>query len=427
MKVVIIAALVALLVFAIPAFGQVSTAASVTVLCYNASLRLITDKAFYEPAEVATITVNFQSNETAAFNATLLIELYRAGALVRTLVSEDIEISPETLTKYWNRDFVGVEPGDYTMLARLTFPTTNTTIADCLGVLVQDAVNISIVPPPIIVIPPLIPPLPPVPPPAPPVIAPIPPPMIFLPLIPPEPGLWTLPERTGVLLKGAVTDGMLAPGSVALVLSPVENYTAEIVNVSEVDALALGRLARMQRVLASYEINVTADLIYYCMNYQPYLDRIAEDSIYIYKYHERAWQPLPTGAVWSVPELDTICGNITMAGGTPYAVLGFTTVMPITTNETAKAAILAAERLLGRVSAIGLRLPLAESLLAKAWNAWWAWDYDLAKALADQAFIHVLIVLLPLLLLLLVALALMLWYLWRKTRKFKFLRRTAKP
>jgi hypothetical protein len=425
MKVVIIAALVALLVFAVPAFGQVSTVAGVTVLCYNASLRLTTDKAFYEPAEVATITVNFQSNETAAFNATLLIELYRAGALVRTLVSEDIEIPPGTLTKHWNRDFVGVEPGDYTMLARLAFPTTNATIADCLGVLVQDAVNISIVPPPIIVIPPVIPPLPPVPPP---VIVPIPPPpMIFLPLIPPEPGLWTLPKCMTVLLRGSVTDSMLAPDSVALILCPVENYTAEIVNVSEVDALALGRLACMQRALASYEINVTADLISYCMNYQPYLDRIAEDSIYIYRYHERAWQPLPVGAVWSVPELDVICGNITMAEGTPYAILGFTAVMPITTKEAAKAAILAAEGLLGRVSAIGLRLPLAESLLAKAWNAWWACDYDLAKALADKAFIHVLIVLLLLLLLLLVALALMLWYLWRKARKFKFLRHTAKP
>ena len=224
-----------------------------------------------------------------------------------------------------------------------------------------------------------VPPIPPLPPPP---VIPLPPaPIEWPPVIPPPiPGrLITVPQSgISILLMGNLTDNRPNNGTVAILLYPGMNNTAMINNISEIVPLNLGC---DQEPLSAYEINITADVINYCMNYKGKLGNVNESTVSVWKMVEGKWQELTPDVV--LKDTDIICANITSAR-TPYMIAGFVPVVGIS-PELALASIRDANITITQAELAGIDVTIARDALAKAELAYVNCDYKAAKELADRA------------------------------------------
>ncbi len=233
--------------------------------------------------------------------------------------------------------------------------------------------------------PPILPPQPPppLPPPQPPPVAPefTWPPMI----IPPNQGIYTLPpDCASVLLEGEILEGRPTNGTMALILCPTKNFTAQIFNITKLDPFDIAPMLCNQTAVSAFEINVTADLVYYCMNYAGTVG-LNESSLRVWKAIEGKWTPMPADVVWQQGTI--ICGNITAAEAhTPYMIAGFVNVTKVATSDEAMKAIRNANMTINFVRKLRLPLFQAESELKYAINAYLSCNWDKALASARRAY-----------------------------------------
>jgi len=186
------------------------------------------------------------------------------------------------------------------------------------------------------------------------------------------------PSGISILLMGNMTDHTPEEGSVAIILYPGTTGQAVINNIS---AFIPENLHCNQKPLSSYEINITAEIINYCMKYKGTKVTVNESTISVWKLTEGEWQELPPGQV--IRDTDIICGNITSAN-TPYMIAGFTPVVGIT-EEVAMASIRDAEAAINQASGEGKVVNEAARLLEQAKAAYVNCDYGSANDLASRA------------------------------------------
>ena len=177
---------------------------------------------------------------------------------------------------------------------------------------------------------------------------------------------------------------IIPPGGIAirleddvfLSLYPINSRSATIHNISKVNASQYKILLCNQTVLSSWEINVTADASYFCMNYSKYA--IEDPTVNIFKFDGEDWVPLKTDDIIINREKKIICGNITR---TPYMISGFTpdpnSTLALESIERVNISIIELEN---EKDVLGSKVLLEEALLS-----YYNCDYIKAKFLADQA------------------------------------------
>jgi hypothetical protein len=224
--------------------------------------------------------------------------------------------------------------------------------------------------------------LPPTPPVTPPPTEPLPPvPPVWPPVIqPPIPGQYfkVPPAGISILLMGNLTDGRPNNGTVGILLYYRTNDSAIINNLTAItpENLSCGQVA-----LAGYEINITADIVRYCMNYEGIIDGVNASTLSVWQFSNGTWIELPAEQV--LHDTDVICANITSAR-TPYMIAGFAPIIG-TTSEIALAAIQNANRTMINAQLAGMDVTLAQDLLVKAITAYKNCDYESAKNYAEAA------------------------------------------
>lgn len=188
---------------------------------------------------------------------------------------------------------------------------------------------------------------------------------------PPPPGtVLTLPAGgLGIRLKS----------DLILSLYPTKNFTAIIRNITEVEAGKYKILLCNQASLASYEINVTADVAYFCMNYSAYANMVSEPTISLYKFFGGDWKELGTTDIIRYPEKKIICGRIS---STPYMVSGFK-ISP--TAELALKSITSANDTILKAKLEGLETTQAEDYFQQSLKNYYNCKYEEAQRLAELA------------------------------------------
>lgn len=377
-KMISISVLLFLLLISVSYALQSNTTTTVYVPGLNMTMNLITDRAFYQPSQTCTMTVQITNKESFGINTSVLIQLLKDSIVERTLIDDTVSINPNgQTTQYWNTNFLGIEPGTYTLKASLVDTATANPLLNTSGqpIIADTAIEIvpevgagAVIPPPEEVIP---------------EVQPKPtiefPPLMEI-IIGPGTGSGTL------LLTGGWCNTTLCPNSSALI---VQNLSY-IYNVSKIDPFEYAPLACKQRVLDGYEINISAEQILYCLNYANITDGVNESSIYVYKFNQ-SWYALPNGTVFSDREAKIVCANITageflaMGPQTPYMIAGFTNILPNATAQQAAAAIRSANQIAGLVKKIGFDTSAADRLIRTAVNQYIACDWDAALALATSA------------------------------------------
>jgi parallel beta-helix repeat protein len=194
----------------------------------------------------------------------------------------------------------------------------------------------------------------------------------------PTPGsVITIPSSgTSILLMRNMTNNVPDEGAVAIILYPGTTGQAVINNIS---TFTPEKLRCNQKPLASHEINITAEVINYCMNVKG--ASVNESTISVWKLSQDEWQELPSGQI--IRDTDIICGNITSAM-TPYMIAGFTPVIGVS-EDVALAAIRDAEAAISQALAEGKAVGEAERLLEQAKTAYASCDYGSANELANNA------------------------------------------
>ncbi|MHA2338748.1 MAG: right-handed parallel beta-helix repeat-containing protein [Candidatus Hodarchaeales archaeon] len=203
------------------------------------------------------------------------------------------------------------------------------------------------------------------------------------PIEPPPEEITDIPEEE-IPIPPPGTEIIIPPGGIAirledgvfLSLYPVKTRSATIHNISKVNASQYKILLCNQTVLSSWEINVTADASYFCMDYSKYA--IEDPTVNIFKFDGKDWTPLKTDDIIINREKKIICGNITR---TPYMISGFTpdpnSTLALESIERVNRSIIELE---DEKDVSGSRVLLEEALLS-----YYNCDYIKAKFLADQA------------------------------------------
>lgn len=186
---------------------------------------------------------------------------------------------------------------------------------------------------------------------------------------PPSPG------ETIDLPEGGITI-QLEP-NIMLALYPITNLTATIHNITKIEPGRYKLLLCNQTSVASYEINVTADLAFFCANYSGY--GVEDPDVFIFKSEENDWIPLGIENIIIDTNKKVICGNIT---STPYMIAGF---LPTPLSKTALDAIKNANNSIRQAREQGMNTKFALSLLDQAFSAYYRCDWISAKSLADRA------------------------------------------
>ncbi|MEM7820491.1 MAG: DUF4398 domain-containing protein, partial [Candidatus Aenigmatarchaeota archaeon] len=186
---------------------------------------------------------------------------------------------------------------------------------------------------------------------------------------------YPIPKACSITLVGELIDGKPADGTVAILV-----YGDSMV-VNNLSAITPTNLNCNQKPLSAYEINMTADIINYCMNYKGKLGDINESTLSVWQLSEGKWQELPSDMI--LHDTNIICANITSAQ-TPYMIAGFVPVVGIT-PEVALAAIQKANATIAQAEAAGKNIEIARQLLVAAEKAYLDCKYGDAKDLADRA------------------------------------------
>ncbi len=181
-----------------------------------------------------------------------------------------------------------------------------------------------------------------------------------------------------IVLSGSIVNGKPEKNTVAVLIYPKANKVANIKNLTEI---VPADLLSGQVPLASHEINIQADNISYCMNYEGKLGNVRERSISVWKFTDGKWQMLPPEQV--LRDTNIICGIIPSAS-TPYMIAGFSPVIGVM-PELALLAIQSASANIARAQAAGRGIVVAQDLFNRAIEAFDSGDFSKAKQLADQA------------------------------------------
>ena len=100
---------------------------------------------------------------------------------------------------------------------------------------------------------------------------------------------------------------------------PTKKFTAKIYNISKIRPAQYKILLCNQISLASYEINVSADLAFFCVNYSNYILNVTEPTVSVFKFNSSDWIDLGAQKAIRHRTSKIICGNIS---STPYMVAG---------------------------------------------------------------------------------------------------------
>ena len=163
-----------------------------------------------------------------------------------------------------------------------------------------------------------------------------------------------------------------------LTVYPLTNTTAVVHNLSKIEEPGKYKILLCnQTLISSYEINITADLTYYCANYSGY--PIDEPTINIFKFKNKEWIPLITGNLIRNNTKKVVCGKIE---STPYMITGFN---PTVTSETAMITINDVNNTIILARKQNINVTEATVLMNKALYEYYSCNYMTAKALADKA------------------------------------------
>ena len=161
-------------------------------------------------------------------------------------------------------------------------------------------------------------------------------------------------------------------------LYPLTNKTAIVHNLSKIEEPGKYKILLCnQTLISSYEINITADLAYYCANYSGY--PFEEPTVNIFKFRQNNWIPLPTGNIIRNTTTKIICGKIE---STPYMISGF---QPTVTSETAMIAINDVKNTIILARKQNINVTEATVLMNKALYEYYSCNYMTAKTLAEEA------------------------------------------
>ncbi len=172
-------------------------------------------------------------------------------------------------------------------------------------------------------------------------------------------------------------------GGVSITLKPnlflnLYGKNATIHNITEIEAGRYKVLLCDQADLASYEINVTVDLAYFCINYSD--TTVLEPTISIYKFFRNDWTELEPKDIFKDTSKKLICGNIS---STPYMVAGFSRPP---TADIAFEAITSANSSIIAAQEQGIDIYQAQELLTQALEAYYVeCNYEDAIELAKKA------------------------------------------
>ena len=196
-------------------------------------------------------------------------------------------------------------------------------------------------------------------------------PTIFPPTeIPPPP-----PETTFDLPSTGIT--IRLDPKLVLTLYPLTKKKATIHNISEIEPSRYKILLCNQTEIASYEINVTSDLAYFCANYSGF--SVEDPTVSIFRFIQDDWTLFPQDKIIRNATSKIICGQIS---STPYLVAGFQTNPD---SKTALQTIQEANNTIQLAERQNISTEKAESLLNQAVNNYYSCNYITANTLANQA------------------------------------------
>jgi len=128
-----------LALFSSSSFGQIEYSnVTVTVVCYNVSIYLITDDSVYQYTEVINMTVFINNTENQNnLSEMLLIDLLDSGYnFVKNMIVDNATAPAGgiNITSYY-RNLSDISPGNYVLRARIvpmfSYPEENITARDC--------------------------------------------------------------------------------------------------------------------------------------------------------------------------------------------------------------------------------------------------------------------------------------------------------
>ncbi len=202
-------------------------------------------------------------------------------------------------------------------------------------------------------------------------IQPPPDPTVFPPTeIPPPP-----PETTFDLPSTGIT--IRLDPKLVLTLYPLTRKKATIHNISEIEPSRYKILLCNQTEIASYEINITSDLAYFCANYSGF--SVEDPTVSIFRFVQSDWSLLSADKVIKNSSNKIVCGQIT---STPYLVAGFQSNPD---SKTALQSIKETNNTIELARRQNISTEEAEGLLSQAVDSYYSCNYITASTLANQA------------------------------------------
>lgn len=186
-----------------------------------------------------------------------------------------------------------------------------------------------------------------------------------------------------VLLKGSLdSENHPTPGTAAVLLYPsnISKNESKLSYIDKIKCIEPEEYAIAhcnQTVIASYEVNVTSDLSYLCINYQD--TGVKPESVTINMNESGIWTPITIADVMNDANKSIICGNIT--GHTPYMISGFVLKPEIISAEDAISLL---EKAISDNCPAHVACTQAQSLLEQARQSYDLCNYSEAKDLAER-------------------------------------------
>lgn len=186
---------------------------------------------------------------------------------------------------------------------------------------------------------------------------------------PPSPGETITVPPGGVNIE-------LEPG-IRLSIFPLKRFNATIYNITKVQPATYKILLCNQTSIAAYEINVSADLAYFCASYKGF--DIEEPTVSVFRFKEGNWTELPPLDLIKNTTQKVVCGRI---ASTPYMVSG---VITSKISEQALLSIKLSNSSIREAKNSGLDVTEPIVLLQRAISAFYRCEYANSKTLADEA------------------------------------------
>jgi len=186
--------------------------------------------------------------------------------------------------------------------------------------------------------------------------------------IPPPETTFDLPA-TGITIR-------LDP-KLVLTLYPLTKKKATVHNITQIEPSRYKVLLCNQTEIASYEINISSDLAYFCANYSGF--PVEDPTVSIFRFVQENWSLLSEDKIIKNSSNKIICGQVS---STPYLVSGFESNP---NSKTALQTIKEANDTIELGKQQNLSTEKAESLLSQAVENYYSCNYITSNSLADQA------------------------------------------